>query len=212
MVIEPKILRSMEMLSRDDVGRKMNLRQLKVFFLTKEYFNAMSRKMSIAEMVDYKNARQHSSITSIISEMSIASKLAEELEVTYECFSDSGYLSDPEFTASICPFICQGDYLDTAMQYLRPAESSELELAVSVFSVLDKKEPIVKPYRVITYESAVYITVEEGFLSHLDDPIKKHEFYLDVLKAMYALDRINNVNQSAWYRQYLEVLCTTASL
>lgn len=61
-------------------------------------------------------------------------------------------------------------------------------------------------YRVVAYQSSIYIVVEEGFLEQMEDKTSKLAFISEVLKAAYAVMPINSVNQSQWYSIYLDAL------
>ena len=67
------------------------------------------------------------------------------------------------------------------------------------------------PYRVVSYQSSIYIVVEEGFLEQMEDKTSKLKFISDVLKAAYAVMPINMVNQSQWYDIYLDALRVVSS-
>lgn len=61
-------------------------------------------------------------------------------------------------------------------------------------------------YRVVILPNTLYIVVEEGFLSHIEEKAPRLAFLTQVLKSAYAVSPISVVNRSVWYEQYLKAL------
>jgi hypothetical protein len=212
------------------LSEKDVLRKYSVFFFSEAFFSSVGGKVPAAKLADWETFRQHTSIETAIFELTLANTLCDKLAVHEDGLSPSQYnwygdrpkehSSDcvvpaalkTEFQVSIGPFVGSEKYLTMANRYLYGYEDEddcEVECVSSIFE-LSQREPAEKKYRLVNSASNLYIIVEEGFLKELQESVSsKKDFYVDVLKALYAMDRINNVNQSAWYRQYLEVLSTT---
>lgn len=73
-----------------------------------------------------------------------------------------------------------------------------------LFSLKKLKSDV--PYRVVAYQSALYIVVEEGFLQFMEDKTSQLGFFSEVLKSVYAVAPVDMVNQSSWYVSYLVAL------
>lgn len=94
---------------------------------------------------------------------------------------------------------------ETLSRLEKPPKSYECE-AVSLSSSIGEAEKTKVPYSVIVLPRAVYVSVEEGFLSHLAQKEDRKKFFTTVLKAGYSVCPIPVVHESSLYSQYLNTL------
>lgn len=63
-----------------------------------------------------------------------------------------------------------------------------------------------KPYLIYTYQEKVYVGAKENFLNYTADAKNFLTWIQDVLKALYAVHEVSQVNNSIWYDLYFACL------
>lgn len=71
---------------------------------------------------------------------------------------------------------------------------------------LQAEEPESTPFKVVVLNNSLYIIVEEGFLSYMENLGNRKAFLTQVLKSAYAVAPVGIVNRSVFYEQYVKAL------
>lgn len=211
----------------DDSNDNTVLIEPKVFVFSREFYTEFSRKYSISCIKDYKAIRDILSVSSLGFEKTLASVLRKELNALLkEDFDILALGDDRDDSLNVMPDRAAEIRLSTAMAesettvatataYLRYKEPSGSLVAASndLFSVNPPSSGNTKNYyTILTHGYDIYIIVEEGILSQLEGLPFRLNFLRAVLKALYSLARIHNVNRGSWYRSYIGVLSTSVGL
>jgi len=194
------------------------LRPIQVFVMTKAFHDAFVQQRSISELHDYATVRKVMSLENLAEQHAVEGLLSSKLDVYLDSliYSYTETLTPEqvmERKAVIQP-LGSSDRIQRIMeQYLHDVVEDEDQLvACSAITGSAESDAVTPPYQLQTFQNKIYILVEEGFLKVLEDKTSKQAFFTDVVKTMYSLDRINNVNCSSWYRHYLTALCANSSL
>lgn len=187
------------------------LRATQVFVMTKAFHDAFVQQRSISELHDYATVRKVMSLENLAEQHAVEGLLSSKLDVYLDSliYSYTETLTPEqvmERKAVIQPLGSSDRIQEIMEQYLHDVVED------AVTEGLSWNTPIPQKYQLQTFQNKIYILVEEGFLKVLEDKTSKQAFFTDVVKTMYSLDRINNVNCSSWYRHYLTALCANSSL
>jgi len=187
------------------------LRATQVFVMTKAFHDAFVQQRSISELHDYATVRKVMSLENLAEQHAVEGLLSSKLDVYLDSliYSYTETLTPEqvmERKAVIQPLGSSDRIQEIMEQYLHDVVED------AVTEGLPWNTPIPQKYQLQTFQNKIYILVEEGFLKVLEDKTSKQAFFTDVVKTMYSLDRINNVNCSSWYRHYLTALCANSSL
>lgn len=187
------------------------LRATQVFVMTKAFHDAFVQQRIISELHDYATVRKVMSLENLAEQHAVEWLLSSKLDVYLDSliYSYTETLTPEqvmERKAVIQPLGSSDRIQEIMKQYLHDVVEG------AVTEGLPRNTPIPQKYQLQTFQNKIYILVEEGFLKVLEDKTSKQAFFTDVVKTMYSLDRINNVNCSSWYRHYLTALCANSSL
>ena len=211
----------------DDSNGSTVLIEPKVFVFSREFYTEFSRKYSISCIKDYKAIRDILSVSSLGFEKTLASVLRKELDALLKDNFDILALGDDrDDSLNVMPDRAAEIRLSTAMAesettvatataYLRYKKDNEADVTpvADCFNIDPPSPGITKNYyTVLTHGYDIYIIVEEGILSQLEGLPFRLNFLRAVLKALYSLARIHNVNRGSWYRSYIGVLSTSVGL
>ena len=185
-----------------------------VFIFTKNIIDAVKRAAGMAKLTDYATLRQVVGLDSLAFSQAVYNALTEFVQYDANSLlsSNCGFFTpvcissehQNEIDRTIKPMSKTEQNIHAAKDFLNPV-THDHGLEACLISDF-KKEKAVPYYHIEIYLNNVYISVEEGFLKAMEEKPSRLEFFSSVLKALYSVSRINNVNRSAWYRKYLEVL------
>lgn len=191
---------------------------LKTYVLPAWIYRAFTAKYNLVEIHDYAKLRDVLSLTDVAHLELLRRHLVglPDLSLT-ECFGPECVwehygqsivpMSDThrtEIASSLAYLLNDPQTQAEVLSRLKPIES---ECKDTVVAVNDPGDSEVKSYyRVVLLHGALYIIVEEGFLSHLQGKVERLAFLTEVLKSAYAIAPISVVNRSVWYRQYVMAL------
>lgn len=199
-----------------------NLRETSMIIMTRGFFKAFTKRYSIQKVSDYKALRDIGSIETLAFEENIACVFNTEINKKLKQSPWlHGLLSNPVFYTqtpseeerldrAALQAVCVASSAKTALDYLTTKED-ELACVACEFESIIPERPS-QPYEIVIYEGNIYIIVEEGILAQLEGKTFQLDFLRAVLKALYSLERIHNVNRGSWYRSYIEVLSTSVGL
>lgn len=219
--------KSMYINHQNDKNQGTDLTRPSIFILSAGFFKAFTGKYDISKLSDPIAVRDIGSISTLAFEHALVEAFgAGYLEITktypdidsFMCVLENAVnASDGAavLATEIKSIISTGNTEETrnrAIEFLtrKPKDPNEVEAVSSVFDF--KVETSQVPYKVAHAGRNIYIIVEEGILSHLEGKPFRLDFLRAVLKALYSLARIHNVNRGSWYRSYIGVLSTSVGL
>ena len=206
--------------------------QLRAFIVPAWIHRAFTRKYSLGEIHDYGKVRQVASLQDIGALVVTNCFLTQEKEVRngsrHEPYMHSFFkvknfedrtmnqpvLTDEqynEYKASVTLYEQDESFRRSVMARYRDTDSNASE-CVEVFPTAFVPgaslgiDPKSLGYRIEFVNDSLYIIVEEGFLSHIEEQAHRLAFLTQVLKSAYAVSPIRIVNCSVWYNQYLQAL------
>ena len=194
------------------------LRTIQVYVMSKAFHDGFVQQRGLAELHDYPTLRSVMSLENLAEQHALEGILSNTLEVFFDSliYSYQETLSPEqvmERKAVIQPMGSSERMQQIMAHFLSDTSEKEDQLVACVSQFSAPQPPQVSSkYQLQTFQNKIYILVEEGFLKILEDKTSKQVFFTDVVKTMYSLDRINNVNCSSWYRHYLTALCANSSL
>lgn len=198
---------------------------LSIFILPAWIYQAFTSKFSLNEIHEYAKLRQVASLEDlahleILRRFSISNK---------SVFTDSGgeniqsFIRDNWEEGSRQPEMTDKEHQEVKVNVNILLQSpGVVEEALARFKALPKQDNAlccdsggfpqgktdadIPFYRVVILPNTLYIVVEEGFLSHIEEKAPRLAFLTQVLKSAYAVSPISLVNRSVWYEQYLKAL------
>lgn len=215
--------------ARGEVSEPVSLRPVEVVSVHASIYNRFTKNHCIEGFMSYQKAREVCSLDDLAVNYLIAQEINSFFDNWLVSNPDFSYkYIDDVFRTSISPaeereygqvisfHAKQSHVMDTVKAYLTP-KAYQKEKGVEGCSdyyceetlaggLISKCEKDALTYRVVAYQSSIYIVVEEGFLEQMEDKTSKLKFISDILKAAYAVMPINTVNQSQWYAIYLDAL------
>ena len=209
---------------------------LQIFLLPSWIFNAFTAKHNLMEIHNYGKLRGVVSVTdlahlevirtSLFKKSQIAHLNEKDLGYTLRSLVNDGYYFSvsealtesqrAEIEGTVNYLTMQPEVIEEAISRLKKVESNELGCEAiaacdNYWKLLDSKTESEEPlYRIVNSQDKLYIIVEEGFLSQLENKVNLKAFLTQVLKSAYAIAPIPVVNSSLWYMQYLNVLADKA--
>lgn len=202
---------------RDD-GETPSLKPPRITLITEGFYNAFVKRFSLSCLQDYSAIREIASVSTLIFEESVSIPLGSALnQGSYPVFflsvlsalEEQGEASSE--IESIKNAASSEDSLRIALDFLKRHPETSTVTEISPFN-FNPSVPSACPYKVVVTGRDIYIIVEEGILSHLEGKAFQLDFLRAVLKALYSLERIHNVNRGSWYCRYIEVLSSSVSL
>lgn len=204
------------------------LRPVEVIAIHSAIFQRFTSKHCIEGFMSYQKAREVCSLDDLGMNFAMAEKI--------NAFFDNWLVSNPSFSykyvddafrTSVSPaeeaeykkvvtyHATQPRIIDAVNAYLTPkkfdrekgvSDGNTVEATcISPCSIMAPDE-VTLSYRVVPYQSSIYIVVEEGFLEQMENKVSKLKFISDVLKTAYGMMPINTVNCCQWYDIYLNEL------
>lgn len=209
-----------------DSSEPVSIRAVNVISIHGSIYNRFVKKNCIEAFMSYEKVREVCSLDDIAMNYLLSQRinaffddwLVRSPDFEYKYFDDYFHtaLSDADRAEyrRICDFNAkQGHVVDLVESYLTPKAyavkhgydgSDNGQCSIGCSSVEGGVGADL--YRVVVYQSSIYIVVEEGFLESMEDKTSKLKFISDVLKAAYSIMPINTVNKSQWYSIYLRAL------
>lgn len=209
-----------------DSSEPVSIRAVNVIGIHGSIYNRFVKKNCIEAFMSYEKVREICSLDDVAVNYLLNQRinaffdewLVRSPDFEYKYFDDYFYTaltdSDRSEYRRICDFNAKQDHVvDLVESYLTPKayavkhgydENKGDQCSINNFSV--ENDTGVDLYRVVVYQSSIYIVVEEGFLESMEDKTSKLKFISDVLKAAYSIMPINTVNKSHWYSIYLRAL------
>ncbi len=200
---------------------------LDVYVLPSWIYNVFTSKFNLMEIHDYGKLRQVVSLEDVAHLEILRLRLLSQkafLDKSDINISDIGSFIEkasysvgdrPRFTeeeakeiSSTIRYMIQDDrVVKEALERLKaiPDGTESLSWMSSDFPVKEKEQTPCF-YKIVCVASTLYIIVEEGFLSHIEEQAHRLAFLTQVLKSAYAVSPIRIVNCSVWYNQYLQAL------
>lgn len=206
----------------------------KVYVLPRFAFQTLSRTSGLSSILDFSVYKKHFSLEDIAF-INLFHLLGNEWCPTGDegdvkrkmpkCFGCVDQLWDYDFVkrasaddrtshAYVVDAVHGSDAYTRLYDYLKPRKKDGEEAICEVVdgfnsffgpsdvgSDYDKRDPNLK-YQIVPHQGTLFIVLDEEFL----DDLQSHVFLKDVLKGLYALDRVDNVNQTEWYRLYVASL------
>ena len=200
---------------------------LDIYVLPSWIYNVFTSKFNLMEIHDYGKLRQVVSLEDVAHLEILRLRLFSQkafLDKSNINISNIGSFIEkasysvgdrPRFTeeeakeiSSTIRYMIQDDrVVKEALERLKaiPDGTESLSWVSSDFPVKEKEQ---SPcfYKIVCVASTLYIIVEEGFLSHIEEQANRLVFLTQVLKSAYAINPIRIVNCSIWYNQYLQAL------
>lgn len=184
-----------------------------IYAATKTVIDAVKKSLGMSKLTDYASMRQLVGMDTLAFNQAVFNELMTFLQYDANSLTNAGCFfacpaqskeAQQEISYTLIPMSKTESNIRAAKDFLNPVahDSSPEASLISDFN----KEVEIPVYHIEIYLNNVYISVEEGFLKAMEKKTCRLEFFSSVLKAMYSVSRINNVNRSAWYRKYLEVL------
>ncbi len=189
------------------------LEETHVFIMTKSVSDAVKKSAGMGKLTDYATLRHLVGLDTLAFNQAVFIQLNKYFKYDASSLTREGCLfgepavSDEvrnEVSFTLIPMANTESNLRAAKDFLNPVTQDGGPEACLITEF--KKEEVAAVYHIEIYTKDVYISVEEGFLKAMEKKSCRLEFFSSVLKALYSVARINNVNRSAWYRKYLEVL------
>lgn len=201
--------------------------KLDVYVLPAWIYRIFTSKFNLMEIHDYGKLRQVASLEDVAHLEILRLRLFGQkalLDKSNVSISDIGSFIEkasysvgdrPRFTeeeakeiSSTIKYMCQDErVVKEALGRLKeiPDGMDGLSWVSSDFPVKQKDD---SPcfYKIVCVASTLYIIVEEGFLSHIEEQAHRLAFLTQVLKSAYAVCPIQTVNRTVWYNQYLQAL------
>lgn len=200
---------------------------LDVYVLPSWIYNVFTSKFNLMEIHDYGKLRQVVSLEDVAHLEILRLRLFSQkafLDKSNINISNIGSFIEkasysvgdrPRFTeeeakeiSSTIRYMIQDDrVVKEALERLKaiPDGTESLSWVSSDFPVKEKEQTPCF-YKIVCVASTLYIIVEEGFLSHIEEQAHRLAFLTQVLKSAYAVSPIRIVNRSVWYIQYLQAL------
>lgn len=200
---------------------------LDVYVLPSWIYNVFTSKFNLMEIHDYGKLRQVVSLEDVAHLEILRLRLFSQkafLDKSNINISNIGSFIEkasysvgdrPRFTeeeakeiSSTIRYMIQDDrVVKEALERLKaiPDGTESLSWVSSDFPVKEKEQTPCF-YKIVCVASTLYIIVEEGFLSHIEEQAHRLAFLTQVLKSAYAVSPIRIVNCSVWYNQYLQAL------
>lgn len=218
---------------RGEHSEPISLRPINVVAIHAAIYHRFTKKHCIEGFMSYQKARDVCSLDDLAMNYLMAENintffdnwLVSNPDFSYKYIDDAFYTgvtpSDEEEYRKVVSFHTkQSHVIDSVKSYLTPSaykkeqgigdyESECIDAPSAGF--ISKPEKSALTYRVVSYQSSIYIVVEEGFLEQMEDKASKLKFISDVLKAAYAVMPVNSVNQCQWYDIYLDALRVSSS-
>ena len=201
--------------------------ELDVYVLPSWIYNVFTSKFNLMEIHDYGKLRQVVSLEDVahleilrlrlFSQKAFLDKSNIDIPDIGSFIEKASYsVGDrPRFTeeeakeiSSTIRYMIQDDrVVKEALERLKaiPDGTESLSWMSSDFPVKEKEQTLCF-YKIVCVASTLYIIVEEGFLSHIEEQAHRLAFLTQVLKSAYAVSPIRIVNCSMWYNQYLQAL------
>lgn len=196
---------------------------LKIHVVPMSFYTTFSRRHSLQDLHNYGKVREMASLNDIV-EMEILRRrvlgprpnegmnfLSGNLVTADSLFENVGssYSLTEEQVAELLhirdfELHKPSRYFEALNPYWYKEDESDLGCDVSTVGT----EPVEKekPYQILKGPSRLYILMGEGCLAQIESGAARQAFLSDVLKGFYAIAPLEIVNQSAWYRLYIEGL------
>lgn len=218
---------------RGEHSEPVSLRSINVVAIHAAIHHRFTKQHCIEGFMSYQKAREICSLDDLAMNYLMAETinhffdnwLVSNPDFSYKYIDDAFHTGvspaeEAEYQKVISFHTKQSHVIDNVKSYLTPAaykkehsigdNKEECILAPSA-GFISKPEKSALTYRVVSYQSSIYIVVEEGFLEQMEDKASKLKFISDVLKAAYAVAPVNTVNQCQWYDIYLDALRVSSS-
>lgn len=205
------------------LAQESTLSPLKVYLLPNSIYMLFTKKYNLMEIHEYGKLRQLVSVRDIAMLNVLAEKLLanashsalKKLDANYD--SSVSFLFENKAEGSEAEFAERQStvkYLETDPSFIQEVmnrymyreenESIGCDCAGGVVP-LPKEDP---GYRIVILNNALYIIVEDDFLKKTAKTPQVRAFLTQFLKSAYSILKIQEVNATPWYRQYLEVLAS----
>lgn len=208
---------------------------LRIFLVPDWIFKSFTAKYNLMEIHEYGKLRSVVSANDVahleILRLSMFSKMEQsklgvgELGYSLRSFIQDCLYGDAavelatdqhriEIRNTVEFLVRQPDVIEEAVnrfKKLEPINSCDVVEAGSYWSLLDTQADDTVPlYKLVVSNDKLYIVVEEGFLSQMENKVNLKAFLTQVLKSVYAIAPISVVNATLWYKLYLDVLAAEA--
>lgn len=205
---------------------------VRIFILPAWIYQSFTAKFSLNEIHEYAKLRQVASINDV-AQLEILRDLINtgnkisvgDTTPYYDLDSfirDLGYWRVPlgkyttegkaEIANSVAYYVNDADTKESLISRLTKHEDiyAGCDVVASGYFPSDSEKRAAednKPlYRVAVMNDSLYIIVEEGFLSQMENPANRKAFLTQVLKSAYAIAPVGVVNRSVFYEQYVKAL------
>lgn len=218
---------------RGENSEPVSLRSINVVAIHAAIHHRFTKKHCIEGFMSYQKAREICSLDDLAMNYLMAAEvnqffdnwLVSNPDFSYKYIDDAFYTGvtpadEAEYSKVISFHTKQSHVIDAVKSYLTPtaykkehgiSDNGEECVDCPSAGFIMKPEKSTLTYRVVSYQSSIYIVVEEGFLEQMEDKASKLKFISDVLKAAYAVMPVNTVNQCQWYDIYLDALRVSSS-
>lgn len=199
---------------------------IEIFIMPKEVYSAFTSKYSLSEIFEYSKLRKILSREDLarleILRNKVWEKFMGQIDYWYEGMEIASLINRNRYKLSsqqtdderrevensinvMVQSAALGQEVSDRLNVKNGNDDCALECVTTATSVT-KPEPEHEPWRIFSDTTALYIIVEEGFLTYLEKRERKLAFLSCLLKAAYAVFPIRMVNSTTWYKQYLEAL------
>lgn len=214
-------------MGQHDQNQATDLTRPNVFILSARFFKAFTEKYDITKLSDPVAVRDIGSISTLTFEHALAVAFSDgyreisksSLKMDYFTYHLENAVNASDNSAALATelksiisagYTPEAKNLATEFLTRKPEIVGEVEAISSIFDFKVGTSQV--PYKIAHAGRNIYIIVEEGILSHLGGKPFQLDFLRAVLKALYSLARIHNVNRGSWYRSYIGVLSTSVGL
>lgn len=193
--------------------------ELRVMVLESRLFDAIQRAGGVGKISTYEQMKKVVGTDTLAFNVTLGNYVAEVLKAQGAYFGfdalfapetkedqPNWYSSDWKVPDDLAIKINTEAVLNQVKTFLAPPleEKGEALECISGFHIEKPDDTVF--YKIHQYQENVYIAVEEGFLRHMEAPASRKAFFSDILKAGYAVARINSVNRCIWFVKYVEAL------
>ena len=205
------------------LAEEYTLSPLKVYLLPGSIYRLFTKKYNLMEIHEYGKLRQLVSLRDIAmlnvlakkflvsASHSALKKVASSYNGAFSpLFENQAACSEVEFAeqqTTVKYLEEDPSFIQEVMnRYTYQEENTSTVCGSSVgVAPVPKEDP---GYRIVILNNALYIIVEDDFLKKTTKTSQVRGFLTQFLKSAYSILKIQEVNTTAWYRQYLEVLAS----
>ena len=200
----------------------LRVSDLKIYIIPGFIYRAFTRKHSLKDITDYKKVRPMFSVhdmahLSYVEKYSFISTTPFWSSTAYndyggsECLFSHHKLEEKErieINKSISLYAEQESFKKEMEEfYTVPKDENSLGMDMACVSdSLSGGEEVKLPYSIKVMEESVYIVVEEDFKSFFNKKEVMLDFLRRVLKSAYMVAPVSEVNQTAYFGQYIAAL------